>query len=132
MGLTFAVSGNYKNITRQKLEEFIDKCKGKIHYSVSKKTHFLVLGHILEDGRQPEEGMKYKKAAQFGTTIYREAEFERFCKKRLRNPDFILGRTKELILGDANAVNDEPAENEVDKINDISDHVEGDTNQNDK
>jgi len=37
-----------------------------------------------------------------------------------------------LILGDANAVNDEPAENEVDKINDISDHVEGDTNQNDK
>jgi len=62
MGLTFAVSGNYKNITRLKLEEFIDKCKGKMHYSVSKKTHFLVLGHILEDGRGPEEGMKYKKA----------------------------------------------------------------------
>lgn len=80
MGLTFAVSGNFLNITRQKMEQFIEKCKGKMHFSVSRKTHFLVLGNILEDGRQAEEGYKYKTATKFGTTIYREAEFERFCK----------------------------------------------------
>jgi hypothetical protein len=66
---------------------------------ISKKTHFLVMGETLEDGRRGEEGMKFKKATSFGTTIYREAEFERFCKQRLRNPDFVLGRSKEKILG---------------------------------
>ena len=62
MGLTFAVSGNFHNITRAKMEQFIEKCKGKLHFSISKKTHFLVIGHILEDGRTPEEGMKFKKS----------------------------------------------------------------------
>ena len=80
MGLSFAVSGNFQNITRQKLEQFIEKCKGKLLNSVSRNTHFLVLGNILEDGRQAEEGFKYKQATKFGTTIYREKEFERFCK----------------------------------------------------
>ena len=80
MGLTFAVSGNFLNITRQKMEQFVEKHKGKLHPSVSRKTHFLVIGETLEDGRKAEEGMKYKKSIQFGTTIYREKEFERFCK----------------------------------------------------
>lgn len=99
MGLTFAVSGNFHNITRPKMEAFIEKHKGKLHMSISRKTHFLVLGHILEDGRGPEEGMKFKKSLMFGTTIYREKEFEIFCKKRLRNTQFVLGRTKEEIVG---------------------------------
>ena len=51
VGLNFAVSGNYKNITRAKLEEFIKKNRGKIMGTVSRNTHFLVIGHILEDGR---------------------------------------------------------------------------------
>ena len=62
------------------MEVFIQKNKGKLHMSVSRKTHFLVLGEMLEDGRKAEEGMKYKKAVQFGTPIYREKEFERFCR----------------------------------------------------
>lgn len=75
MGLTFAVSGNFINITRAKMEEFIEKHKGKVHMAISKKTHFLVIGETLEDGRKGEEGMKFKKATSFGTTIYREMEF---------------------------------------------------------
>ena len=68
------------------MEEFVEKLKGKLMPTVSRRTNFLVLGHILEDGRQPEEGQKYKKAKAFGcTTIYSEDEFEQFCKRRLRN-----------------------------------------------
>ena len=99
MGLSFAVSGNFEHITRPKMEAFITKHKGKMMGSVPRNTHFLILGHILEDGRKPEEGMKFKRSLQCGTTIYKEKEFEAFCSKRLRNKDFKLGRTKETILG---------------------------------
>jgi hypothetical protein len=44
------------------MEDFIEKQHGKLMPGISKKTHFLVLGHILEDGRAPEEGMKYKRS----------------------------------------------------------------------
>ena len=52
MGLTFAVSGNFKNITRLKVEELIEKCNGKMHYSVSKKTHFLVIFLRMDDNQK--------------------------------------------------------------------------------
>jgi NAD-dependent DNA ligase len=89
-GLNIAVSGNYKNITRALLEEFITELQGKVAYAVNKKTSFLVLGHILEDGRQPEEGMKFKKAQQYEKQVYTEEEFENFCREKLNNPKFVL------------------------------------------
>ena len=100
MGLSFAVSGNFHKVTRKKMEEFIEKLKGKLMPTVSRKTHFLVLGHILEDGRGPEEGQKFKKAKAFGcVTIYGEEEFEQFCKRRLGNKEFVLGGAKEKFVG---------------------------------
>lgn len=54
----------------------------------------------------------------FGTTIYREKEFENFCKKRLRNTQFVLGRTKEEIVGCELAT--DPGQSEVDKVEDIT------------
>ena len=65
--------------------------------------------------------MKHKKSVQFGTTIYREKEFERFCKKRLRNPDFVLGRTKEKILGIDHTVGEEGVDDLLNGVKDISD-----------
>ena len=103
------------------MEQFIEKHKGKLHPSVSRKTHFLVIGETLEDGRKAEEGMKFKKSVQFGTTIYREREFERFCKQRLRNPDFVLGRCKEKILGIDHTVGGEEVEDLIKDVKDISD-----------
>ena len=35
------------------MEDFIKKNKGKLQNSISKNTHYLILGDILEDGRPP-------------------------------------------------------------------------------
>ena len=128
MGLTFAVSGTFIKITRQKIEQFIDKHKGKLMPTVSRKTHFLILGHILEDGRKPQEGQKYKKAKAFGeTTIYSEEEFEQFCRRRLRNPEFLLGGAREKYLGVEVEEDEEEAskaEKEIENLADVAELLE--------
>lgn len=39
----------------------------------------------MEDGREPTEGSKYKKAKQLGTTIWTETEFDDFLHKSMAN-----------------------------------------------
>ena len=63
--------------------------------AVSRKTNYLIIGYLLDDNRQVTEGNKYKKSIELGTVkIMKEKEFELFCRKRLGNPNFILGRKK--------------------------------------
>lgn len=47
---------------------------------VNKKTDYLIVGHILDDGRQPSEGKKYQMAVKLGKKVMTEGEFESFCK----------------------------------------------------
>lgn len=59
-----------------------------------KNTNYLVSGHILEDGREPYEGKKYQYAIKLKKTIMNETDFEKFCKIKFQNPDFLLGRKR--------------------------------------
>ena len=79
-GGMYVVSGQFRDITREKLEEFIKKNGGSLGMGVNKKTDCLVVGHILDDGRQPEEGKKYQMAVKLGKKVMNEGEFEKFCK----------------------------------------------------
>ena len=49
---------------------------------VNRKTDYLIVGHILDDGRQPHEGKKYQMANKFGKKVMTESEFESFCKMK--------------------------------------------------
>lgn len=49
---------------------------------VQRKTNYLVVGHILDDGRAPEEGKKYQTAVKYKTLIMNEGDFEKFCQMR--------------------------------------------------
>ena len=61
-GLTIVVSGIFENISRDKLEEFINSHGGRCTGSVSGKTDYLVVGYKIEDGRDISQGSKYRKA----------------------------------------------------------------------
>ena len=45
------------------------------------------------------QGSKYASAKKNGTTIYTEAQFEGFMKKRLKNEEFTLSVRKSLNMG---------------------------------
>ena len=83
-GLQFCVTGVFKKITRQNIESLVLKHGGKIVNTVSRKTNYLVCGHILEDNRETKNGAKYKKAMQHSVEIISEAVFERFCQDKFR------------------------------------------------
>ena len=93
-GLAFVVSGDFQNITRPKLEEFIKKSGGRLLGSVGAKTNILIVGKLLEDGRPVTEGGKFKKAMQLGKKVITEKEFELWCRRRFDDPDFTLGRRR--------------------------------------
>lgn len=75
-GLTFVVSGQFENISRNDLEEFIKAKGGKNTSGVSGKTNYLVIGHKMEDGRDIESGGKYRKAKEKNVSILTESQFE--------------------------------------------------------
>ncbi|CAM9737625.1 unnamed protein product, partial [Discosporangium mesarthrocarpum] len=55
-GLCFVVSGVLDSLRREEAEDLIKEYGGKVTTSVSRKTNFLLLGSVLDDGRPPEEG----------------------------------------------------------------------------
>jgi|LauGreDrversion4_2_1035121.scaffolds.fasta_scaffold284080_2 replication factor C subunit 1 len=63
---------------------------------VSSKTHILIIGYKLEDGREVTQGSKYAKAKQHGTMILNEKEFEEFIRKKSGNSEFTLSARKTL------------------------------------
>lgn len=76
-GLTIVCSGIFENISREKLEEFINSHGGRCTGSVSGKTSYLITGYKLEDNREVTQGRKYTTAQKNGTPILTEEGFEK-------------------------------------------------------
>jgi len=51
-GMTIVLSGEFKTVTRPKLEEQLRDMGAKVTSAVSGKTDCLVVGYKLEDGRE--------------------------------------------------------------------------------
>ena len=56
------ITGEFNGITRERLSAILMDHGARVTGSVSKKTDYLVYGHVLQDGRSYTEGSKYKKA----------------------------------------------------------------------
>jgi replication factor C subunit 1 len=64
-GLTFVFTGNMANLQREDALEMVKTLGGRVTTAVSGKTNYLVVGPVLEDGRDYKEGSKYKKAQSY-------------------------------------------------------------------
>ncbi|VUZ93708.1 replication factor C subunit 1, putative [Plasmodium vivax] len=60
--LKFVLTGVFKNFSRDELQSKIKEHGGSVMSAVSSKTHYLIHGEYLEDGRMYNEGKKYQKA----------------------------------------------------------------------
>ncbi len=90
------------------------------------------MGHILDDGRQPEEGKKYQMAVKLGKKVMNEGEFEKYCKIKFQNPDFLLGRKtkKDATAGsEDHFITGDNHEDKVGDLMDISDIIDGNDNE---
>ena len=63
-GLSIVFTGELGSFDREKAECLVKACGGVVRGSVSGKTNLLVVGTTLEDGREVESTMKYKKAKE--------------------------------------------------------------------
>jgi DNA ligase (NAD+) len=72
-GKTFVLTGTLQALTREAAEEAIVQLGGKVSGSVSKKTHYVVVG--------ADAGSKLKKAQQLGIAVLDEAAFLKLLKK---------------------------------------------------
>jgi BRCT domain type II-containing protein len=95
-GKKVVVSGEFELISRKKLEELIEQLGGQKMSGVSSRTHYLIVGYKLEDGRAVTQGSKYANAKKHGTTILTEKQFEDLLKEKSGNPDFTLSIRKSL------------------------------------
>jgi replication factor C subunit 1 len=95
-GLKIVCSGEFESVSRKKLEELIGNLGGQVMSGVSSKTHYLIVGYKLEDGRDVTQGSKYAKAKKIGMPILREKEFEDLVRTKSGNPDFTLSARKSL------------------------------------
>lgn len=75
LGKTFVLTGSLETMTREDAKERIERKGGKVTSSVSKKTHFVVVG--------AEPGSKYDKAVSLGVTILDERQFVELLEKGL-------------------------------------------------
>lgn len=62
--LKFVLTGVFKNFSRDELQSKIKEHGGNVMSAVSSKTHYLIHGEYLEDGRMYNEGKKYQKALE--------------------------------------------------------------------
>ena len=68
-GLTFVFTGNMDDLNREDAVETIKILGGRVTSAVSGKTNYLVIGPVLEDGRDYKEGSKYKKALSYDGSV---------------------------------------------------------------
>lgn len=73
-GLQFVVTGRLETFTRNEVEDFLRAHGATVGSSVSKKTHYVVVGE--------EPGSKAEKARRLGTPMLDEAAFLRFLRER--------------------------------------------------
>ena len=70
--LTFVLTGEMKNFTRDAAKDIIRGAGGNISSSVSQKTDYVVVGE--------NPGLKYQKAKELGVKIINEEEFKSLIK----------------------------------------------------
>ena len=68
----FCITGKFNNITRGGIESIIANHSGHVSDSVSKKTHYLVVGS--------DAGSKLDKAKELGIRCLTEEDFMELCK----------------------------------------------------
>lgn len=68
-GLTFVFTGVMPCLSRDDAEDFVKILGGRVTKAVSSRTDYLVIGDELEDGRDVEEGSKYRKAKELGENV---------------------------------------------------------------
>ena len=68
-GLTFVITGSFKNYSRKSLEDIILNNGGNVSSSISKKTSYLILGI--------KPGSKYDKAKNLKVEIIDEKSFSK-------------------------------------------------------
>lgn len=68
-GLAFVLTGNMPDLNREDAIDMVKTLGGRVTTAVSGKTNFLVVGPVLEDGRDYKEGSKYKKALTYNGKI---------------------------------------------------------------
>jgi replication factor C subunit 1 len=73
-GLTFCLTGVLEELHRDDATDLLKSLGAKVTNAVSGKTSYLIVGTVLEDGRPPEEGRKYKDALEKGTRIITSAK----------------------------------------------------------
>jgi NAD-dependent DNA ligase len=61
-GFNFVCTGQFDDITRPALEQFLKDKGAKVTGGVSGKTNYLIVGSKLEDGRDVSSSNKYKNA----------------------------------------------------------------------
>ncbi len=69
-GLTFVFTGVIEDLNRDDGIDYVKIYGGRVTTAVSGKTNYLVVGTVLEDGREIEEGSKYKKAKSLGDKVH--------------------------------------------------------------
>jgi DNA ligase (NAD+) len=72
-GKTFVLTGTLQKMKREEAAAKIESLGGKVSGSVSKKTHFVVVGE--------DAGSKLAKAQQLGVTVLTEDEFEKMLNR---------------------------------------------------
>ena len=69
-GMTFVFTGVIDDLNREDGMDYVKSYGGRVTTAVSGKTNYLMTGSILEDGRDIEEGSKFKKAASLGDKVH--------------------------------------------------------------
>lgn len=102
-------------IDRNELTNILKGYGGKVTGSVSKKTTYLAIGDVLEDGRQVNESKKYKTAEELKVKILNYDELQELLREKLDNPDFELdsldwktAKTLEILKQNSNIPTDKP------------------------
>jgi DNA ligase (NAD+) len=75
-GQTFVFSGTLKTMSREEAASKVESMGGRASSSVSKKTHFVVVGE--------DPGSKYEKAHALGLKVITEDEFLKMLKQDAR------------------------------------------------
>lgn len=77
-GLKFVITGEmrFPPISRDEMTDMIASIGGKVNGNVSSKTDFLIYGVKLEDGREIQEGNKYKTAIEKEISMLSQEEFK--------------------------------------------------------
>lgn len=71
---TFCFSGVLENVSRESAQDMVKSLGGRVTTAVSSKTDYLVVGNVLEDGRDYQQGSKYKRAMELGSVVVVQGE----------------------------------------------------------